>query len=185
MHLDTIELLDSSQAATARAGSALTHPGIIAGLRLALTSSALLRRRARPISPFRLSPGRAGIRRPGELLLLDGHGSIVRRTTTGEISGVAAWSSDGRRLAHAEGRLDQPDLVITDPDLTELLRFRLPGPTVAPLAWSPDGRRIAFTVVSAGASQVFVLDVQPRAVPRPLRIRIWTRWRRAGHRMAP
>jgi Tol biopolymer transport system component len=105
---------------------------------------------------------------PGELLLLDGRGSVVRRAATGEVTGVAAWSRGGRRLAYAEGRLDQPDLVITDPDLAELLRFRLPGPPVAPLSWSPDDRRIAFTVVSADASQVFVLDVQPGAVPRPI-----------------
>src|SRR5436190_18890864 len=139
--------------------------GMIASLWLVLTMDAASRSRL-PLPPGR--PGLLVAGRPGELLLVDGGGSIVRRVTTGEMTGVAAWSRDGRRLAHAEGTLDQPDLVVTDPELTELLRFRLPGPTVAPLSWSPDGRQIAFSVVSASDSQVFVLDIQPGAVPRPI-----------------
>jgi dipeptidyl aminopeptidase/acylaminoacyl peptidase len=139
--------------------------GMIASLWLVLTMGAASRSRL-PLPPGR--PGLLVAGRPGELLLVDGRGSIVGRATTGETTGVAAWSRDGTRLAHAEGNLEHPDLVVTDPELTELVRFRLPGPAVAPLSWSPDDRQIAFTVVSASSSQVFVLDVQPGAVPRPI-----------------
>ena len=106
--------------------------------------------------------------RPGELLLIDPNGNTVARTGTGELAGFGAWSHDGTRLAHADGTVDAPQLVITDPDLRELLRLPLPASTVPFFSWSPDDRQLTFGTESDTEARVYVMDVAAGAVARPI-----------------
>jgi len=106
--------------------------------------------------------------RPGELLLIDTAGRTVARTGTGEQTGFGAWSHDGTRLAHADGTVDAPQLVITDPGLRELLRLPLPASTVPFFSWSPDDRELTFGTETDTQARVYVIDVAAGAVARPI-----------------
>ncbi len=134
------------------------------GLLLALAAGS-----QRPHLPLPLGrPGLLVAGKPGELLLLDPTGAIVGRTPTGDVLGIGAWSHDGRRLAHADGRMEHPDLVVTDDHLVEQLRIPLPAATVPFFSWSPDDRQIAFGVETDTQAQVFVVDVAAGAQPRAI-----------------
>ena len=106
--------------------------------------------------------------RPGELLLIDPSGATVGRTGTGELTGFGAWSHDGTRLAHADGTVNAEQLVITDPELRELLRLPLPALTVPFFSWSPDDRQLTFGTESDTEARVYVIDVAAGAVARPI-----------------
>jgi Tol biopolymer transport system component len=105
--------------------------------------------------------------RPGELLLIDPNGTTVARTTTGELPGFGAWSHGGTRLAHADGTVSAPQLVITDPELRELLRLPLPASSWPFFSWSPDDRYLTFSAGSPKA-RVYVIDVAAGAVAHPI-----------------
>jgi len=113
-------------------------------------------------------PGLLVAAKDGEILLLDPAGRVVNRASTGAMFGAGAWSHDGTRLAHAEGSVEHPDLVITDEHLTEELRIPLPGATLPWFSWSPNDRQIAFGVATDTEAQVYVVDVAVDAKPRAI-----------------
>ena len=136
---------------------------------IATVLGAALFARSHPRLPLPL--GRNGLLvagRPGELLLIDPTGKTVARTATGALTRFGAWSHDGTRLAHADGTVAAPQLVITDPELRELLRLPLPASTVPFFSWSPDDRQLTFGTESDAEARVYVIDVAPGAVARPI-----------------
>ncbi len=148
-------------------GRAITI-GTVVALLVALVA-VMLTAASRP--PFPMPLGRNGLllaAAPGQLLLLDGNGAVVRRAATGDQFGQGAWSHDGTRLAHAEGSSASPNLVITDADLGELLRIDLPADTVPSFSWSPDDRHITFGTDTANGARAYVIDVAAGAVARPI-----------------
>ena len=124
---------------------------------------------SRPQEPLPLGrPGLIVAGRSGELLLVDGSGAIRRRVSTGEIWGYGAWSRDGSRLAHADGTMTDPFLVVTDAELDEIARIPVPAGTVPDFSWSPDGHRIAFAAIKDTGAQVYVVDAAAGKVPVPI-----------------
>ena len=61
-----------------------------------------------------------------------------------------------------------PQLVITDPELRELLRLPLPASTVPFFSWSPDDRQLTFGTESDTEARVYVIDLAAGAVARPI-----------------
>jgi len=106
--------------------------------------------------------------RQGELLLIDPTGRTVARTATGELPGFGAWSHDGTRLAYADGTQQAPQLVITDPDLRQVLRLPLPASTVPRFSWSPDDRHLTFGTDDGTSSRVYIIDLAAGAAARPI-----------------
>src|SRR6185503_6147362 len=124
---------------------------------------------SRPQEPLPLGrPGLIVAGRLGELLLVDESGAVQRRVPTGEFWGYGAWSRDGTRLAYADGAATDPFLVVTNPELDEVARIRVPAGTVAAFSWSPDGRQIAFGVVTETDGQIYVVDAAAGKVPVPI-----------------
>jgi len=124
---------------------------------------------SRPQEPLPLGrPGLIVAGRLGELLLVDESGAVQRRVPTGEFWGYGAWSRDGTRLAYADGAATDPFLVVTNPELDEVARIRVPAGTVAAFSWSPDGRQIAFGVVTETDGHIYVVDAAAGKVPVPI-----------------
>ena len=124
---------------------------------------------SRPHVP--LPPGRPGwivAAEQGKLLLLDEGGSIRFSWDTGAYPGVGSWSPDGSRLAYVEGDPAQPDLVIRDDHLDEVLRLALPANAAPFVSWAPDGKRIAFGVETDADSRIHVIDVAAGAQAIPI-----------------
>jgi hypothetical protein len=149
------------------AGRTLAVAAIVALLILALALAFAIG--SRPQVPLPLGqPGLLLAGRLGELLLVDGSGAIHRRVSTGELWGYGAWSRDGSRLAHGDGAVTDPFLVVTNADLDVIARIRVPAGTVPAFSWSPDGHRIAFGVENDTEAQIYVVDVAAGAVPVPI-----------------
>jgi Tol biopolymer transport system component len=77
------------------------------------------------------------------------------------IASAGSWDPTGRQLAVAVVREGRPAIAIIDADNGRRVReIALPGvDEVFHPAWSPDGRRIAFSGLSGGMSDLFMVDL--------------------------
>ncbi len=149
------------------AGRSLALAGLVALLILAIALA--LFAGSRPQVPLPLGrPGLIVASREGEVLLLDGTGTVRHRLSTGGMFGAAAWSRDGSRLARADGTPDDPVMVITDAALNERVRVVLPPNTVPWFSWSPDGRWITFGTETETMARVYVVETAAGAIPVPI-----------------
>ena len=149
------------------AGRSLAVAGLVALLILAIALA--LFAGSRPQVPLPLGrPGLIVASREGEVLLLDGTGTVRHRLSTGGMFGAAAWSRDGSRLARADGTPDDPVMVITDAALNERVRVVLPPNTVPWFSWSPDGRWITFGTETETMARVYVVETAAGAIPVPI-----------------
>lgn len=85
------------------------------------------------------------------------------------VNGAASWSPDGTHLVAAhrpDPTLPRANLVMVDPD-TASSEMLTDGEAVDwQPAWSPDGRSVAFIRGQGTAADVYVVDIETRAVTR-------------------
>lgn len=84
------------------------------------------------------------------------------------ISSAGAWSPDGRKFAfivYAEGDQHIAILDVESRDVERNIEIPNVGAIQHP-AWSPDGRRIAFSGTVGGVSDLFVYNLDTRALSR-------------------
>lgn len=84
------------------------------------------------------------------------------------IHSAGAWDAAGNRFALSAVSNGDPILMIVDvnrPDHRDEIRLPDFGEIYNP-SWSPDGTRIVFSALKAGLSDLFLLNVETRAVDR-------------------
>ncbi|HEX9500923.1 MAG TPA: peptidase S9, partial [Thermoanaerobaculia bacterium] len=83
------------------------------------------------------------------------------------IDSAGAWSPDSKKLAFVVFERGDNYLGIVDVDSGRISDIRVPGvDAISNIAWSPDGHTIALSGQQTGASDLFLFDVDTKAVRR-------------------
>src|SRR5207248_5153648 len=83
------------------------------------------------------------------------------------IDSAGAWSPDSKKLAFVVFEKGDNYLGIVDVDRGRIDDIRVPGvDAISNVAWSPDGRTIALSGQQSGASDLFLFDIESKAVRR-------------------
>lgn len=92
------------------------------------------------------------------LYLIDRSGEEIRRLTTrGRENASPDWGPDGR-IVYSSRRESHSQLVILDPDRGDERVLTDASVSHEDPSWAPDGRHLAYTRVSGGRSNIYVLD---------------------------
>ena len=93
-----------------------------------------------------------------ELLVLDGHGSVLDQLTDNATTdGQPSWSPRGERIAFTSDRTGDVEIFVMRPDGTQVEQLTYsPGEDWQP-AWSPDSQFLAFASNRNGNWDIFVM----------------------------
>ena len=90
----------------------------------------------------------------------------VRFESLQAIRSSGSWSHDGSRFVFAAIDRGRPSLVLIDmrdPERREEIRLPQLGQVFSP-SWAPDGRSIAFSVLHGGVTDLYVYEIERRAL---------------------